>query len=122
MWWGPDLSRQGGLLMVAPDQSVRVAEAMDAALTAERAAEEAVREAQLAGALAIREATELAAQIASRCDERVRRVHDRCAAALAQHVADLVKEDPAERFAVQVHDTQLDELLDRVAAWLTSSK
>ena len=108
--------------MVAPRQSTRVAEAMEAALAAERAAEEAVREARQAGALAVRESTERAAQIASRCDERVRRVHDRCAAALAQHVADLVKVDPAERFAAEVHDTQLDALLDRVAAWLTSSK
>jgi len=108
--------------MVAPRQSVRIAEAMDAALTAERAAEEAVGEAQHAGVLVIREATEHAAQIARRCDERVRRVHDRCAVALAQHVADLVKEDPAERFAAEVHDAQLDELLARVAAWLTSSR
>ena len=108
--------------MVAPGQSVRVAEAMDAALTAERAADEAVREAQHAGALAIREATEHAAQIARRCDERMRRVHDRCAVALAQHVADLAKEDPTERFAAQLNDAQLDELLARVAAWLTSSR
>ena len=109
--------------MTAPDQSARVAEAMEAALAAERATEDAVREAQQAGALAVQQATERAAQIARRCDERVRRVHDRCAAALTQRVGELVLEaDAMEQGMARVNETALDSLLDRVAAWLTSSK
>ncbi len=109
--------------MTAPDHSARVAEAMEAALAAERATEDAVREAQQAGALAVQQATERAAQIARHCDERVRRVHDRCAAALTQRVGELALEAGAmERGMERVNETALDSLLDRVAAWLTSSK
>jgi flagellar biosynthesis/type III secretory pathway protein FliH len=106
--------------MAAPIRSADVAEAMDAALAAERAAEDAVREAQRAGAIAVQAATEQAAQIAHRCDERVRRVHDRCAAALAQRVAELVQESAAtSRLTQRSHETPSESLLDRVAAWLT---
>lgn len=109
--------------MIASAQSARVAEAMEAALSAERAGEEAVREAQQAGALAVQQATEHAAHIARRCDERVRRVHDRCAAALTQRVSELVLEEGAmEGEAALPDETALRSLIDRVAAWLTSSK
>jgi hypothetical protein len=94
---------------------------MDAALAAERAVEEAVREAERAGALAVQEATDRAAEIAHRCDERVRRVHDRCAAALARQVAELSREDNVtERLVAASQRTPSESLLDRVAAWLTS--
>lgn len=107
--------------MAVLPRSAGVAEAMEAALAAERAAEDAVREAQRAGAIAVQNATERAAQIAHRCDERVRRVHDRCAAALAQQVAELVQESAAtSRLALRSQETPPDALLDRVAAWLTT--
>ena len=108
--------------MVGAPESARLAQAMEAALAAERAAEDAVREAQQAAALAIREATERAAQIARRCDVRVQRVHDGCAAALADRVTTLLREGDAAEGPVQAHDSPLDEPLDRVAAWLTSSR
>jgi hypothetical protein len=109
--------------MTAPDHSARVIEAMETALAAERATEDAVREAQQAGALAVQQATERAAQIARCCDGRVRRVHDRCADALTQRVGELVLEaDAMERGTARANETALDSLLDRVAAWLTSSK
>jgi hypothetical protein len=100
-----------------------VAEAMDQALRAERAADNAVREAQQAGALAVQQATERAARIARRCDERVSRIHDRCAAGLAQRVRELVLEsDTVAPPAARLDEAVLDSLLDRVAAWLTSAR
>lgn len=109
--------------MAAAPQSTRVAAAMVAALAAERATEDAVREAQQTGALGLREATERAAQITRRCDERVRQVHDSCAAALVQRISELMgQSDTAHESTARLHDARLDALLDRVAAWLTSSK
>jgi hypothetical protein len=96
---------------------------MDAALAAERATEDAVREAQQEGTRVVHAATELAAQIARRCDERVRRVHDSCAAALARHVNELMgSPDPEPGPGARSQDATLDVVLERVAAWLTSSK
>jgi hypothetical protein len=96
---------------------------MAQALGAERSAEKAVREAQEAGALAVQSATERSARIARRCDERLRRMHDHCAAALAHRVRELVIEsDTVGPPATGLDTTVLDSLLDRVAAWLTSPR
>jgi hypothetical protein len=92
---------------------------MEAALAAERAAEDAVREAQRDSARAIQEATERAGQIARRCDERVTRIHDHCAAALADRIATLRLDEDAVH-ATRAPDADIATLLDRVAAWLTS--
>ena len=109
--------------MAAAPQPVRVVDAMDAALAAERATEDAVSEAQQAGTLAVRRATERAAQIARRCDERVRRMHDSCAAALARRVSELMgKPAPVLGPTARSQEATLDAVLNRVAAWLTSSK
>lgn len=99
----------------------RVAAAMETVLAAERSTEHAIRQTQQAGALLIQEATERAAQITRRCDERVRRVHDRCAAALDERVAELLPAtDPGTRRVADPSAVPLDAVLERVAAWLTS--
>ena len=109
--------------MAAAPQSISVAAAMDAALAAERATEDTVREAQQAGTRVVRAATERAARIARRCDERVRRVHDSCAAALARRVSELMEAPgPVPGLAARSQDATLDAVLKRVAAWLTSAK
>lgn len=109
--------------MAAAPQSIRVVAAMDAVLAAERATEDAVREAQQAGTRAVHQATERAAQIAHRCDERVRRMHDSCAAALARRVRELMAETAqAPALTARSHEATLDAVLNRIAAWLTSSK
>jgi hypothetical protein len=100
---------------------MRLLAAMEAALAAERATENAVSEAQQAGARAVREATERAAQIARRCDERVRHVHDGCAAALAWRVSEQMGQ-PLPALTTRSQEATLDAVLHRVAAWLTSAK
>jgi hypothetical protein len=109
--------------MATAPQPIRVVAAMDAALAAERATEEAVREAQQAGTYAVRAATERAALIARRCDERVRGVHDSCASALARRVSELLEApDPVPGHTALSQEATLDAVLNRVAAWLTTSK
>jgi hypothetical protein len=109
--------------MAAAPQPISVLAAMDAALAAERATEDAVSEAQQAGERAVRAATERAAQIARRCDERVRRVHDGCAAALARRVGELMERPaPVPGLTARSQEATLDAVLKRIAAWLTSSK
>jgi hypothetical protein len=108
--------------MATAPQPIRVVAAMDAALAAERATEDAVGEAQQAGTYAVRAATERAALIARRCDERVRHVHDSCAAALARDSELTVKPAPVPGLTARSQEATLDAVLHRVAAWLTSSK